>query len=272
MQLQTLCTVVLINILSTIVTFADEPKPTITVRGSAQVSLQADSAMLSFKLEGRSLDAEKAFEKIDRQTQAVVAMLKQNQIADSEIRLQPIMIMSYQTEPRGSKGKMANRNQASSKQANAQNTAEDDEESSEQTAYQATRQIAVSVSNLTRLNPIHLGLAKSGVERIDKLEFKSSKSVEEYAKLRQAAVREARTKAKEMAGELGAVLSSIKTMTDQSQPLPVHHSSAGSDSDDPFGMMGGYGSSNRSSPSSTTITHVAAIDVVFYLGNTELNQ
>ncbi|MCC6510810.1 MAG: SIMPL domain-containing protein [Pirellulaceae bacterium] len=251
---------------TSLATAADE---TISVRGHAQVTLPADSAVITATIDGRAIEAEKAFELVEEKSQDVADFLKQSGIALDAVRLQPTTLSRYAIRP------MASKAQQSSQGSGANRANGNTNEEGERVAYSATRQLYISLSDLKKLNLIHLGLIQRGIDRLDKVEFKSSKSVEEYAKLRLAAVRDARSKAAAMVTELGAELKSIRSMVDQSSPFPTNHTpSSRTDDSDPFGggmgMGGGYG--EGASPIPTLVTHIASVDIVFNLGKTELTK
>lgn len=247
---------------------AQEPIPTISVRGHAQITLAADNAVMMTTIEGRAKEAVNAYESVEKQSQEVFAFLKQTGIADEAVRLQPIALSRYVTRQGMSKAQQGF-NQKTNQSANS------DDQQVEQTAYHASRSLAIAVSDLKKLNTIHLGLIQRGVERLDKVHFKSSKSAEEFAKLRQVAVSDARTKAQAMAAVLGAELKSIRTMEDRSSPAPVGRAGGSSGYGDPFsdsmgGGMGGEMGSMGGGQSPSIIVHEATVDIVFILGKADL--
>lgn len=251
---------------------AQEIKPTISVRGSAQVTLMADSAVVTATLQASAAEAAQVFESAEKQTENIMAFLKQSGIGENDVRLQPMILTPYII--RGVTGK----GQALQSSVNGRQVDEPD-----RTMYRASRQLHIALTDFKKLNQIHLGLIQRGIQRLDRVEFKSSKSEAEFAKIRQTAVRDARTKAAAMAAELGAELASIRSMVDQSSPFPMNTSRGNRyEPDDPFGSsdglpggmgMGGSMGGGESTPSvPTMVTHVASVDIVFNLGKTELSK
>ncbi len=232
--------------------------PTITVHGHAHIRLPADNAVISATIVNRATQVEKAFELVEKRTQDIAAFLKQSGIADDAFSVQPVSIFRYSPDRRKDPFQSSSR------------VIEDADES----AYQVARKIHVTIADLKKLNTIHLGLIQRGLDRLDHIEYKSSKSKSEFEKLRVAAVKEARTKATAMAGELGAELASIHKMTDLSSPYPNSaRTNATNFDDDPFGSgygtgMGGMGSTADAGLASVLL--VAEAEVIFRLGKTEL--
>ncbi len=89
--------------------------------------------------------------------------------------------------------------------------------------YQATRSITVTIKQLALLNDVLDGALKDGLNRIDNIQFHSSKEDEFKQKARLAAVEDAKSKAKSLAEgfghEIAGVLQIRYTDKDTSRPM-----------------------------------------------------
>ncbi|MEC4724454.1 oxidative stress defense protein [Shewanella sp. D64] len=79
----------------------------------------------------------------------------------------------------------------------------------ELTGYNASRQITVTVKELSRLNNILDSALEEGINRINNIALKTSKESEYIAKARQAAIIDAQSKAKSLAQGFGVKIDSV---------------------------------------------------------------
>jgi uncharacterized protein YggE len=258
--------------LSTLVR-AEEPEPTITVSGSAEVRVVPDQAVITAAVETRAKEVATACKENEASIRNIIKFLKSSGVEDKHISTRYISIEPIMRR-RPYSGKAALQAQANDDPfAAAPNDSENPfgSDSAEQlevpVGYLARRQFAITITDLDKFEEIYCGLVAHGVNRVDGTEFRTSKLREHRDEARLKAVRAAKEKAEAMAGELGAELASVKSIQEMAG---VYNSSLAMQNSvsNPFG---GYeGGSEEQAVGQITIT--AAVNVVFYLEDTELDE
>lgn len=241
---------------------ADEPKPTISVSGSAEIRVVPDQVVITAAVESRAKEVATACKDNETRIRAIVQFLKSSGIEDKHIHTEYIAIdpiMRLRSYPR----------KAVQAQANLPNSnpfEETEEEQLEQpVGYLARRQFAITVVDLGKFEAIYQGLIERGINRVSGIEFRTSKLREHRDEARLKAVRAAKEKAQAMAGELGATLFAIKSI-DESRDTLARTAMQNSISN-PFG-----GEPAEGTFAIGQIEINAAVDVVFYLGSPELDD
>jgi uncharacterized protein len=90
--------------------------------------------------------------------------------------------------------------------------------------YIATQTVAVSLKDLTKYDTLMNGLVEVGINRIESVEFKSSKILQLQSDARKLAIKDAKMKAEDFVSVLGQKVGKAFTISDSSQnsnPHPV---------------------------------------------------
>ena len=266
--------VVVLNPLLSVIAIGQEPKPTISVKGEAEVSLIADEIVIHASIESRAKTAADACKDNREKCRLLLEFLKSQRIDEKQIRTDLLSIDPIDPDPGSRKGKGTSKTQS-----------KDDLFGDPATegislaprpriiGYTAFRNFAIVVKDLTKFEEIYQGIVENGINRVDNVEYRSSHENVNREKLRQQAVRVAKERAQAMARELGATLSAIKSIGNVSGRVSNRESRGVLSG--MGGMGGGYGDpfSSREAPMiDGQITLQSSVDVVFYLGNTELKE
>ena len=129
--------------------------------------------------------------------------------------------------------------------------------------YTARRSLSVTIKDLKSFEDVYGGLIGKGVNDVSGVEFRTTELRKHRDAARLQAVKAAREKAEAMAGELGATLSSVQSITEYST-LPRSTFSQNS-----LTPVRAFERSN-SSVAAGVIEIKASVHVVFRLSNTEL--
>ena len=96
--------------------------------------------------------------------------------------------------------------------------------------YVATQTVAVLLKDITKYDALMEALVSTGINRIDNVEFKSSKILQLQSEARKLAVKDAKSKAEDFASALGQKVGKAYTISDNSQgyypPRPVMYDKA----------------------------------------------
>ena len=98
---------------------------------------------------------------------------------------------------------------------------------SKDTFYSANQAISIELEDLKKYESLMSGLLESGLNRIDGIEFQSSKKEELESEARKKAVLNAREKAKEFVGALGQEIGKAHTINEIESgnfPMPMYRS------------------------------------------------
>lgn len=243
---------------------SDEPKPTISVSGSAEIRVVPDEVVITAAVESRAKEVATACKDNETSIRSIVEFLKAAGVEDKHITTEYISIEPIMRRPvYPSKGQAVQTN------ANANPFSpggEADEDAIEQpVGYLARRQFAITIVDLAKFEDLYCGLVGRGINRVSGIEFRTSKLREHRDAARLKAVRAAKEKAQAMAAELGATVVAIKTVNESRESFG--RSAMQNSMSNPFG---GEGASEVFAVGQIQIT--AAVDVVFYLGDTELDD
>ncbi|MEX0643092.1 MAG: SIMPL domain-containing protein [Pirellulales bacterium] len=253
----------------TLVSIGECDEPTITVTGDAEIRVVPDQVVISAGVESRAKTVAATAKDNDGKVHAIVEFLRRSGIEDKHIHTEYISIEPIMREGRWEKG--------GNEQVKAQSSQNDDlfgsdeEPRSERPiGYLASRQFAITITDLKSFETVYKGLIELGINRVRGIEFRTSDLRKHRDKARLEAVRAAREKAQAMSGELGATLASIKT---------IHETSGGgyggrmyqNSTSDPFGLPPSP-SDGASTFAAGQIAITASVEIVFVLGNTELKR
>ena len=251
-----------------------EPKPTISVKGEAEMSLVADEIIIDASIESRAKTAVDACKDNRQKSQLLLEFLKSKSIDEKLIRSDLLSIDTIDPEPDLPKGKGYSKPQSKEDPFNEPSSEENPFlERRRPIGYLAFRNFAIIVKDLSKFEEIYQGIVEKGINRVDSVVYRSSQEKDHQEKLRQTAVRVAKERAGAMAQELGATLSGIKSISNSSNRLGNSGSRGMSG---PRGGGMGYGgdpfASYEVGTSDGQITLQSSVDVVFYLGNADLKQ
>ena len=91
--------------------------------------------------------------------------------------------------------------------------------------YNATQTIEILLKNITQYDSLMEGLVDAGINRINGVEFKTSKLIEYQSEARKLAMKEAKSKAEDYVSVLGQKVGKAVTITDNTQnyyPQPMY--------------------------------------------------
>lgn len=231
---------------------AEEPLPTISVSGKAEIQVVPDEVLITAAVESRQQVLNDAVTDNDSRIRDVIRFLRESGVADTDIRTETMLIqpvMPPGNNPRQRMSQTAGKDQA--------------KDLLKPIGYEVTRQFGITIKDLSRFEAIYQGLVARGINNVSGVEFRTSELRKHKDEARLRAVRAAREKATAMAGELNATLSGIKSIEEFSQG----------------GFFGRNTMQNvvAAAPAGDSfvagqIEIDATVDVVFYLGNSRFEQ
>jgi len=173
-----------------------EPFPSISVSGTAEVSVVPDRAVLTFSIVSREATLDAAVADNDEKINSVVDFLKSNKVESRCIRTEvmqthPLYDEQHRREP-GVEVKIS------------------------PIGFSVQRGLTVKITDLTSFEKISGGLVKQGVNKVNGVRFETSELRKHRDEARLLAVRLAKEKAAAMAAELGATLECVHSIAEQS--------------------------------------------------------
>ena len=169
--------------------------PQISVNGQAKVKVAPDQATITATVETKGSNAKDVKKENDKQIDAVLKLIKKNNIATADYRTQRVAL-----NPQYDYAK-------------------------KKTNYNATQTIEIIVRNLNQYDELMEGLVSEGVNRIDNVVFQSSNMAKYESEARKLAMKDAKMKAEDYVSVLGQKLGRAMTISDNSQsysPQPVY--------------------------------------------------
>ena len=241
-----------------------DPSPTITVSGSAEIRVAPDEAVLTFSIESRETELNQTVKDNDAKIKAVTDFLKSSKVAPKNIRTQVISIRPIFEGPKAySNFKQSYAIPQSNAAPIARPVTRDEKKKSplKPIGYTASRQLPVTITDLNSFENVYRGLIERGVNSVSGIEFRTTELRKHRDEARLKAVRAAKEKATAMAGELGATLASVQTISEEGSP---RHSSFQNSLTPAF-------ASAPTSIATGVIEINASVRVVFLLGNYKLD-
>lgn len=241
---------------------ADEPKPTISVSGSAEIRVVPDQVVITAAVETRAKEVAVACKENETSIRSIVEFLKSSGVEDKYIATEYISIEPIMRRP-----VYMGKGQAVQTNANPFGPGDEAEEEAtvQPVGYLARRQFAITIVDLAKFEDLYCGLVGRGINRVSGIEFRTSKLREHRDEARLKAVRAAKEKAQAMAEELGATVVAIKSVNESRESFG--RAAMQNAMSNPFG---GEAESETFAIGQIQIT--AAVDVVFYLGSTEMDD
>ncbi|MDX1760936.1 MAG: SIMPL domain-containing protein [Christiangramia sp.] len=174
-------------------TFAQEQQNTVSVIGTGTVNIIPDKVLINSRIEHTGKSAVEVKKQNDKVVNDVIKYLKSQGIASENIQTEYIRLnkeFNYNTKD---------------------------------TFYSANQAISIELQDLKKYEDIMSGLLNSGLNRIDGIEFMTSKKDELQSEARKKAVLDAQMKAKEYAEalgqEIGKAIRISEIQTDHYQPV-----------------------------------------------------
>lgn len=203
------CAVLLLLMSCASVAQADDPRPSISVSGSARVMVTPDLAIISASVTSRFATLDEAVAHNQKSIEQAIGYLKEMQIEPKHIQASRITIQPIWPD-------RDDRNRPPV-------AAEDLFKQSQPIGYQASREFQITIVDLNQFEQIYAGMIKNGVNSVNSVSFTTSQLREHRDAARIQAVRAAREKATAMAKELDAKLLSVKSIQEASEPRGVNY-------------------------------------------------
>lgn len=170
--------------------YAQEQKqvPMINVSGEGKVKVAPDQASISISIETKGTKAEDVKRENDKKMDAVLKFIKNSNIAKEDFQTQRISLNpNYDYEKK-------------------------------KYSYVATQTVQILLKDLSKYDTLMEGLIYEGINRIDNVEFKSSKMLQLQSEARKLAIKEAKAKAEDFVSVLGQKVGKAILISDNSQP------------------------------------------------------
>ena len=161
--------------------------PMITVSGEGKVKVAPDQALISVSIETKGTKAEEVKKENDKKMDAILKFIKKSTIAKEDFQTQRVSLNpNYDYEK---------------KKHN----------------YIATQTVQILLKDLSQYDVLMEGLVDEGINRIDNVEFKSSKMKELQSDARKLAIKDAKAKAEDFVSVLGQKAGKALLISDNSQ-------------------------------------------------------
>ncbi|MBF2707708.1 SIMPL domain-containing protein [Flavobacterium soyangense] len=174
--------------------YAQEQKlvPMISVSGEGKVKIAPDQASISISIETKGTKADDVKKENDKKMDAILKFIKKSNIAKEDFQTQRVSLNSnYDYEK---------------KKHN----------------YIATQSVQILLKDLSKYDELMEGLVDEGINRIDNVEFKSSKMKDLQSDARKLAIKEAKGKAEDFVSVLGQKVGKALLISDNSQNYNPH--------------------------------------------------
>ena len=190
--------VLLIMILfSSVVSKAQEikPLPQISVSGEGKIKAIPDQVFISIAVETKGTNATDVKKQNDATIEKVLQFITKFKVPKSDVQTQSISLnpqYDYEKKKRN---------------------------------YNATQTIEILLKNITQYDGFMEGLVDAGINKINVIEFKTSKLIEYQSEARKLAMKEAKLKAEDYVSVLGQKVGKAITITDNTQnyyPQPMY--------------------------------------------------
>ncbi len=188
--------IVILALLFVAMSYSQEQKqvPMISVSGEGKVKIAPDQASISISIETKGTKADDVKKENDKKMDAILKFIKKSNIAKEDFQTQRVSLNpNYDYEK---------------KKHN----------------YIATQSVQILLKDLTKYDELMEGLVDEGINRIDNVEFKSSKMKELQSDARKLAIKDAKAKAEDFVSVLGQKVGKAILISDNSQsynPRPV---------------------------------------------------
>lgn len=181
--------IVILGLLLMAMSYAQEQKqiPMINVSGEGKVKVAPDQASISISIETKGTKAEDVKLENDKKMDAILKFIKNSNIAKEDFQTQRISLNpNYDYDK---------------KKYN----------------YVATQSVQILLKDLSKYDTLMEGLVNEGINRIDNVEFKSSKMEQLQSETRKLAIKDAKAKAEDFVSVLGQKVGKAILISDNSQ-------------------------------------------------------
>jgi uncharacterized protein YggE len=173
-----------------------KPIPTINVSGEGKIKVTPDQTAISISLETKGAKAVDVKKENDAKIDAVLKYIKKMNIAKEDYQTQSVSLYpNYDYEKK-------------------------------KTSYIAMQTVYVLLKDLNKYDALMDGLVDLGINRIDNVEFKSSKIDQLQSDARKLAIKDAKAKAEDFVSVLNQKVGKALTISDNSQvnypPRPMY--------------------------------------------------
>ena len=174
--------------------------PLITTSGYGEVKVEPDEAEVSISVQLRDTNVQQLRTKIDNSTSNIIAYLKDQGIAERDIKTTYMTVYPFYSQS----------------ETNTGSTSPD--------YYNGQKSMTFLLKNLSDYDRIMSGLYDRGLNQVDGINFKVADEEPSKIEARRRAVANAKNLAESMADELGVELGNVYYVTDNSyggpQPIP----------------------------------------------------
>ena len=181
--------VLILGVLFMTMSYSQEQKqvPMISVSGEGKVKVAPDQAVLSISIETKGTKADDVKRENDKKMDGILKFIKNSSIAKEDYQTQRISLSpNYDYEK---------------KKHN----------------YIATQTVQIVLKDLSKYDVLMEGLVNEGINRIDNVEFKSSKMNQLQSDARKLAMKDAKVKAEDFVSVLGQKVGKAILISDNSQ-------------------------------------------------------
>jgi uncharacterized protein len=182
-------TLLILTVLLMTSIYAQEPKqvPTINVAGEGKVKVVPDQVSISIAMETKGTKAEEVKRENDKKMDGILKFIKKSNIPSEDFQTQRIALNpNYDYEK---------------KKYN----------------YIATQTVQILLKDLSKYDSLMEGLVNEGINRIDNVEFKSSKMIQLQSEARKLAMKDAKGKAEDYVSVLNQKVGKAILISDNSQ-------------------------------------------------------
>lgn len=183
---------------------ADDPRPSISVSGSAKVLVTPDQAVIQASVISRLATLDDAVSENQKSVEQLHSYLRAAEIDAKHVQTSQISIQPIWPER--------------DRQAAAVVRPDDLWKKNQPIGYEASRSFQITIVDLKKFEQVYAGLLKNGVNAVGSVAFTSSELRAHRDTARLQAVRAAREKATAMAEELGASLLTVKLIQEAAEP------------------------------------------------------
>ena len=171
------------------ISYSQEQKqiPSINVSGEGKVKVAPDQASISISIETKGSKANDVKQQNDKKMDAILKFIKNSNIAKEDYQTQRVSLNpNYDYEKK-------------------------------KYSYIAIQTLQILLKDLSKYDVLMEGLVDQGINRIDNVEFKSSKMKELQSDARKLAVKDAKAKAEDFVSVLGQKVGKALLISDNSQ-------------------------------------------------------
>lgn len=161
--------------------------PMINVSGEGKVKIAPDQASVSISIETKGTKSEDVKRENDKKMDGILKFIKKSNIATEDFQTQRISLNpNYDYEKK-------------------------------KYSYIATQSVQILLKDLSKYDVLMEGLVNEGINRIDNVEFKSSKLVQLQSDARKLAMKDAKAKAEDYVSVLGQKVGKAILISDNTQ-------------------------------------------------------